>query len=278
MKVYNAKTVAKLLDLSVGQVRSYARAGFLAPERGVRGELRFSFQDLVLLRTAKGLLAARIPPRKVRRALERLKERLPHGRTLTGLRISAEGDRVVVRDGDSIWDPDSGQGCLNFEVRTLAKRAAPHARRLATEVFDSREDPLTADDWYSLGTDLEPTAPEHAREAYRRALDVNPDHVETRLNLGRLLHEEGKLHAAEAHYRLALSVRPADGTALFNLAVCMEDLGRADEAIRIYHETIQADPDCADAYYNLARLYEKRGDSASALRNLKVYRRLTEKP
>lgn len=278
MKVYNAKTVAKLLDLSVGQVRSYARAGFLAPERGVRGELRFSFQDLVLLRTAKGLLAARIPPRKVRRALQRLKSRLPLGRSLTGLRISAEGDRVVVRDGDSIWDPDSGQGCLNFEVMTLARRAAPHARRMAIEVFDSREDPLTADDWYSLGTDLEPTAPEHAREAYRRALDVNPDHVETRLNLGRLLHEEGKLHAAEAHYRLALSVRPGDGTALFNLAVCMEDLGRVDEAVRIYRETILADPECADAYYNLARLYEKRGDSAAALRNLKVYRQLTEKP
>ena len=36
MKVYNAKTVAKMLDLSVGQVRSYARSGFLEPDRGSR--------------------------------------------------------------------------------------------------------------------------------------------------------------------------------------------------------------------------------------------------
>ena len=276
MKVYNAKTVAKLLDLSVGQVRSYARAGFLAPDRGDRGEYRFSFQDLVLLRTAKGLLAERIPPRKVLRALQRLKEQLPCGSPLTGVRISAEGDRVVVRDGDSIWDPDSGQGCLNFEVATLARRVAPHARRAANEMFDRKGENLSADDWYSLGTDLEMTAPDHAREAYRRALDADPDHVETRLNLGRLLHEEGKLHAAEAHYRLALSARPGDGTALYNLAVCLEDVGRADEAIRIYRQTIQADPLCADAYFNLARLFERRGDSAAALRHLKTYRRLTE--
>jgi tetratricopeptide (TPR) repeat protein len=268
--------VAKLLDLSVGQVRSYARAGFLAPDRGPRREYRFSFQDLVLLRTAKGLLAARIPPRRVKRALEQLRRRLPNGRPLTGVRIAAEGDRVVVRDGDRIWDLDSGQARLNFEVAALVRKAAPHARRVALQTLEGDAGSLTADDWFSLGTDLEVTAPDHAREAYRRALDLNPDHVETRLNLGRILHEEGRLHAAEAHYRLALSVRPQDGTALFNLGVCLEDLGRTDEAIRTYRQTIDADSRCADAYYNLARLYEKQGDSAAALQHLKMYRQLTE--
>jgi tetratricopeptide (TPR) repeat protein len=274
--VYDARTVAKLLDLSVTQVRSYARAGLLEPRRGPRREYRFSFQDLVLLRTAKGLLAARIPPRKVRRALRLLRERLPTGRPLAGVRISAEGDRIVVRDGDAIWDVDSGQARLNFEVAGLARRAAPYARRHAAAALAEERERLTADDWYSLGADLEATAPDHAREAYRRAIDLNPDHVETRLNLGRLLHEEGKLHAAEAHYRLALAVRGADATALFNLGVCLEDLGRADEAIRTYLEAIRADPDCADAYYNVARLYHARGDSAAALRHLKTYRSLTE--
>ena len=53
MSGYGASEVAKMLGLSVGQVRSWVRAGFLTPERGPRGELRFSFHDLVLLRTAK---------------------------------------------------------------------------------------------------------------------------------------------------------------------------------------------------------------------------------
>ena len=52
VKVYTSRDVSKLLDLTVQQIRSYAREGFLEPDRGPRGELRFSFQDLVLLRTA----------------------------------------------------------------------------------------------------------------------------------------------------------------------------------------------------------------------------------
>jgi len=97
-KVYTAKHVAKLLDLTVGQVRSYARSGFLEPHRGSRGEYRFSFQDLVLLRTAKGLLAARVPARKVKRALRRLQGQLAGGRPLTEVRISVEGDRILVQE------------------------------------------------------------------------------------------------------------------------------------------------------------------------------------
>ena len=53
MKSYTTRDVAKLLGLSEAQVRSQAR-GYLAPDRGPRNAYRFSFQDLVLLRTASG--------------------------------------------------------------------------------------------------------------------------------------------------------------------------------------------------------------------------------
>src|SRR5438270_10799957 len=99
MSGYGAREVAKMLGLSVGQVRAYVRAGFLEPDRGPRGELRFDFQDLVLLRTAQGLVSARIPPRRVKAALKKLRQQLPEGRALRGVRIRAEGDRIVVGDG-----------------------------------------------------------------------------------------------------------------------------------------------------------------------------------
>jgi DNA-binding transcriptional MerR regulator len=67
---YSTKDVAALLGLSAESVRSYVRAGFLSPRQGPRGEYYFTFQDLVLLRTAKGLLAARVPRRRVRLALQ----------------------------------------------------------------------------------------------------------------------------------------------------------------------------------------------------------------
>src|SRR2546427_9575812 len=96
MKGYTSRDVAKLLGLTVAQVRGFARDGFLTPGRGPRGELQFSFQDLVILRTAKGLVAARIPTRRIRQALRRLRTELPRGRSLAELRIAAEGDRIEI--------------------------------------------------------------------------------------------------------------------------------------------------------------------------------------
>src|SRR6478672_7902412 len=121
---YSTKDVAALLGLSTTQVRSYVRAGFLSPPQGARGEYSFSFQDLVLLRTAKALLASRVPRRRVRLALQNLREQLPQERALTGVRISAQGHHVVVRDGADVWNPESGQAFFDFELAELAREAA----------------------------------------------------------------------------------------------------------------------------------------------------------
>jgi DNA-binding transcriptional MerR regulator len=96
---FTLRDVSAMLGLSSSQIRAYTNRGFLNPERGNRGELRFGFQDLVMLRTASELSGAHIPQRKVRRVLEKLREQLPEGRSLTGVRIAADGERIVVREG-----------------------------------------------------------------------------------------------------------------------------------------------------------------------------------
>ncbi|NIM00456.1 MAG: tetratricopeptide repeat protein [Acidobacteria bacterium] len=270
MKGYSVKDVARMLDLSVGQVRSYARSGLVAPDRGQRGEYRFGFQDLVLLRTAKGLLSQRIPPQRVRTALNRLKQQLPADGSLSSVQISAHGSRIVVQRSGRAWQPESGQTLLAFE-------GAPGEalNRPIVEPPERQSPGLDAEDWFRLGGELELGAPEQAREAYRRALELEPRHVDARINLGRLLHESGEWEAAEKHYRMALADRVDDSTALFNLAVVLEDLGRRRDAIDTYRATVEADPEYADAYFNLARLLEQSGDTKSALRYLKIYRDLT---
>jgi tetratricopeptide (TPR) repeat protein len=270
---YTARDVARLLGLTVAQIRGFVRAGFLDPRRGARGEYRFTFQDLVLLRTAKGL-SARIPARKLKRALRRLRAQLPNGRPLTGVHISAEGHDVLVRDGASAWQADSGQGVFEFEVSTLAAKVAPLARRAARAALRAEPD-LDADDWFELACDLEAAAPDQARDAYRRALERDPHHAGARVNLGRLLHESGHPEAAETHYRLALEAEPDDAVAAFNLGVALEDTGRTADAIRAYERALAADPAFADAHYNVARLYEREGKTTAALRHLKEYRTLT---
>jgi tetratricopeptide (TPR) repeat protein len=138
------------------------------------------------------------------------------------------------------------------------------------------EEDRQAEDWYDLGCELEASSPREARDAYNRALDMDPSHAGARLNLGRLMHESGHPLAAVNHYRLVLAGHPDDAIAAFNLGVALDDLGRAREAIAAYEQALKADPAAADAHFNLAGLYEKEGRTAEAIRHLKAYRKLTQ--
>ena len=276
MKSYSTREVARLLGLTEPQVRSQARAGFLTPDRGPRNDYRFSFQDLVLLRTARELAQARVPPRRIRSALCGLAQQLPMGHSLSGLRIAAEGQRVVVRDEGSSWNPESGQTQIDFAVADLAGRPAPTARRLAKLAHSSNES-LTAPQWFDLGVDLEAAAPDEAHSAYAKALALDPDFAEAHVNLGRLLQLAGRTAEAAEHYRRSLQAGRADPTAAFNLGTALEELGQLGDAIEAYRRALRADQDFADAHFNLARLYEQAGRRAAAIRHLREYQRLSKR-
>ncbi len=275
MKGYSASDVASLLGVSVAQVRAWAEV--LEIEREADGTYRFRFRDLVLLRTAKGLADANVPAATVKRALKKLRSQLPEGRPLSGVRIAADGKRVVVQDGSAAWNPESGQTLFDFAVADLATAAAPHAKRAAEEAREVGER-LSADDWYRLGCDVEASSPGDARDAYRRAVELEPHHADAHVNLGRLLHEERKTGAAEVHYRIALTSKPEHAAAAFNLGVALEDRGRLEEAAEAYERALASDPAMADAHYNAALLYEKAGNKAAAIRHLKACRKLADQP
>jgi tetratricopeptide (TPR) repeat protein len=271
---YGVREAAAVLGLSPAQIRSFIRTGLVRPRRGARGTLRFSFQDLVLLRTAKDL-SRRIPTRKLRTALARLREQLPHGRDLTEVRILADGRRVVARDGNSSWEPSSGQLLLDFNVREIVADIAPLARRAARSALadDAR---MTVDDWCELAGDLEACEPDSARDAYRRALELDPGHVQAHVNLGRLLHDQGNLSAAESHYRIATRIDPSHAVAWYNLGVCAEDQREPGRAARFYRRAVRLDAKMAEAHLNLGLLYETLGRPKLALRHMGQYRLLLD--
>ncbi len=268
---YRTEEVARILGLPEAEVRRFARAGFVAPRRGPRNALRFSFQDLVLLRAAAGLVKARVPPARVRRALRHLRRQLPAGRSLASVQVTAEGDGIVVRDGAARWQPETGQVVMDFEVADVARRVAPIVKAAARRRAPS---PLGPEGWYQWGCDLEDGAPAEAKAAYRKALELDPAHGGAHLNLGRLLHEAGELRDAEVHYRAALEDDRHRALAAFNLGVVLEDQGLTDEALFAYARAVEADPELPDAHHNLARLLEQLGRKADALRHLATYRRL----
>ena len=228
----------------------------------------------MLLRAARELLDRRVPTRRVREALEALRAQLPEGRPLSGVRISVAGGRVVVHDADTVWEPDSGQLTLDFSVSEVASLAAP----VASRGLDRPGGPAdaSADDWFDTGLDLEAVSSREAEAAYRRALELDPDHHEANLNLGRLLHEGGDLEGALEHYGRARRADPRDARAPYNAGVALEDQGRSDEAARAYQAALALDASMAEAHFNLSRLLEVQRRRGEALVHLVAYKRLRD--
>jgi tetratricopeptide (TPR) repeat protein len=270
--LFDTAQAARIVGVPPARLRRCVRAGVVTPARDPRGHLRFGFVDLVLLRTMRGLLDRGLPLSKVGRILTSLRRQIG-GRPLTKLSVYADGRRVVAWDGESRWQPESGQFLFNFDAGQVVRRAGKIANLPQPEPASTLPR-LSADEWCDLAIELENGSPLEARAAYHHALDLNPAHVVARINLGRLLHADGNLAGAEAHYREAIRHGPRHGLAWFNLGVVLEDSARSAEALACYEQAVRHDPALADAHYNLALLYERAGRQREALRHFAIFRRL----
>jgi tetratricopeptide (TPR) repeat protein len=220
-----------------------------------------------VLRTAQALAAAKIPPRRINRSLKELRRHLPEAAPLSGLSIEALGDRVVVKEGARRWRPDSGQYVLDFE----ADPAEGSLRSIARS-----DTGAGAEDWFARGCDLERADPLAAREAYERALRSDPAHAGAHLNLGRLVHEAGRLAEAERVYRRAILACGGDPLLYYNLGVLLEDMGRRSAAMDAYEKALHEDPRFADCHYNLGLLCKALGRPKQALKHMAQYRKLVK--
>jgi Tfp pilus assembly protein PilF len=267
MPSYSVHDVERVLRLSRSTIRGLVDAGFVNPGRGARREFRFSFRDMIVMRTARALIDAKVPRKRIRHSLEDLRGNLPESMPLSGLSICAVGDRVVVRDGRHRWQADNGQYLLGLDVTQengtlhMVERRQPAADK-------------TAEQWFLEALKLEDADVRAARSAYETAVHIDPQHVASWINWGRLLHEQGATSEAQTIYRRAVAECGADPLLMFNHGVLLEDLGNIEAALEAYHAAVEEDPDMADCHYNLARLYQGLGKLQHAIRHLGQYRRL----
>ena len=225
MQAYGVRDVERLLGLSRNTIRALVDAGFVTPGRGARNAWQFSFQDLIVLRTAQALVVANVPQRRITRSLRELRRHLPASMPLSGLAISAVADRVVVREGGRHWQAESGQYLLAFD----GDPAAGALNVLAPEPAAAPAD--DAPTWFARGAALERDDAEGALRAYERSLAADPAFVDARVNLGRLLHDLQRLVDAERVYRAGIATSGNDPVLLFNFGVLLDDLGRKQDAI-----------------------------------------------
>ena len=268
MHRYGVRDVEKLLHLPRSTIRALIAAGFVSPTRGPRSAWLFSFQDLIVLRTAQALADAKVPQRRITKSVRELRRHLPDAMPLSGLSICAVADRVVVKEGGGRWQADSGQYLLEFEGDPADGSLSVIERNTAAETRTS------APEWFDKAVALEKEDAEAALAAYEQAIVADPGLLDAHINLGRLLHEAGRFAKAEQVYRDAVRTCGSDPVLLYNLGVLLDDMDHKAEAKQAYEAALSGDPGMADGHYNLALLYEKLGMPKEAIRHMARYRAL----
>ena len=291
---YTTREVANTLGLAPQRIYRYRQRLLPASRRDDNGEYRFSFQDMVLLRTAKNLLDADVAPHRALAALVKLRDSAE--KPLCAMRVGADGGTVVVREDETLWNAETGQGHLAFatprfgQVHALSRRPAgaenavgattpltgdetkPSRRKAQDQSASVAIEERDSDDWYNLGLDFEDTDPAQAPAAYQRSIVLNPGNADAHVNLGRICQVRGDVKRAIRHYQLALNAASNHQLACYNLGTAFDELGEMDAALACYRKA----PNVPDAHYNLARIFKLRGDELATRRHMRDYQKLVD--
>lgn len=259
-RVFSLRELTRLLRLTPKRTLQLRRLGLLRAEPS-----GFQFRDLVACRVGAALLEAGASVRQVREALAGARRLAPESEApLAEVRLSVEGQRIIVAQDQLRFDARTGQALLDFpalelERETQASLAWGRVRPMippsdAAEIWFAR-----ASEW-----DDDPERWEAAVDAYERVVAVDPDYAAAWNNMGLLQHRMGHYERAGECYRAALRVDPTCTQAAFNLGSLAEDLGDFPTAVTWYRRALEMDPDYADAHFNLAGVLGKMGRSDAA--------------
>lgn len=258
--LYTVAEVARLFGYKPSRLRYWHRSGVLGPSVRVQGRNYYSFQDLVGVRAAKGLLEQGVPLRQVRRSVESLREAFPKtSQPLSELRVLSDGRTVLVQDDAGTYEPTTGQALLDFRIDGLESDVV----RLLHFDHDDRS---RAYEHYLEGCrhDENEETFEQAEQAYKKALSLDPTLSNALTNLGNLEYRRQQHEAAEQYYRDALECDPEQPEALYNLGFLCFERDEVEEAVVLFREALNSDPSFADAHFNLAMALEECGEGAAA--------------
>ena len=268
--LYSVQDVAKLFSYKASRIRYWDRSGLLSPSIELDGHRYYTFQDLIGLRAAKGLLDEGVGLREVRRTVESLREKLPSmTRPLSELRVVADGKSIVVHDEAGAYEASTGQTVIDFRVNAL------HADviRLLHVTEDARK---TAYEYYldACQLDEDDATMDRAEALYRKALTLDPGLSNAFTNLGNLCYRRAQIDQAERYYREALEIDPSQPEAQYDLGLIHFERGELDQAIERFVVALDNDPSFADAHFNIAMALEQSGRSNDARAHWQMYVRI----
>jgi DNA-binding transcriptional MerR regulator len=127
--LYRAGDVGEIVKVSRRQLQYWAQTDLVRPSaRTPGGHSRYTFDDLVALKTAKRLIDAGVSVQRIRKSIRALRRMLPTvRRPLAELILVATGDVVLVFHDGAAFDAVSGQEWV-FEVAQFEREVAAWRR------------------------------------------------------------------------------------------------------------------------------------------------------
>jgi len=138
---FSSQQVMSITGLSRRQLSYWRKTGLLVPgQRTAGGHARYTFLDLLALKTAKRLIEAGISVQRIRKSIASLLAFLPGCRVpLSELSLVVTGDIILVLHGDSAFEALTGQewilpvAALERQVTRLQTATTPRQASLFPE-------------------------------------------------------------------------------------------------------------------------------------------------
>jgi len=146
-----------------------------------------------------------------------------------------------------------------FSIWNIMGASAAQISQLDLAIFAFKRaielKPNHANAWYNMGKIFKDQGKlEEAVEAYKKTLTIKLDHAEAYYNMGNALQEQGKLEEAIEAYNKALVIKPDFAEAYNNMGNALQEQDNLDDAIEAYNNAIMTKPDYAEAYKNASEL------------------------
>ena len=257
-----AADVARFLGVPAPRIRRWLRMGLLQPTKTVHRFPFFDFQRVSDARKLCELLSKGAKLREIRDGMEQVQACLPDRELpFSQLDMLQHDGQLLVRINGSLVELN-GQLRFDFESSHDAASKTLPVPRSAEDVERLFDEALAFEDAGHL---------DRAAEAYRKAIQWDPDDPALPFNLGNVLFGLRQIDEAAASYRAALQRDPGYAEAWNNLGNIYAEQCRWSDAEKAFQRAVQLVPGYEDARSNLARVLEVSEENSSSEPQVQVF-------
>ena len=262
--------LAELVDVPVRTVRRWQRAEFIRPIAEVMHLPQFDFCGLATARQLAEWMRQGASVPSIQLQLEALRARVGMDAAIDKLPITADGKMLVLRHGEHLFEASGqlrfGFDTSDFENddAPITLRFQPVSEPTPNDPVDTSGD-LSAHAMIEEAIAAEDSGRfETAVRWYRCALNAHGPNGDICFQIAELLYRMGDVSGARERYFMALEIDPDLVEARANLGCVLMECQQMDLAIAAFEGALEQFPDYTDVHFHLARALDDHGESGRA--------------